>query len=148
MPSSDPHDLLTGRDRDRTYRWLGAGAALLAATVLGLLVFHLWEPNRRLARTGAAGTVYAMYWGGVLALALAGAVVSAFRNGGWAVSVGLVVVPAAALAVHDLVAAFLALPRTEGLEELLREPAALVVLSLVVGTLAFAAGSGTRRFVG
>lgn len=145
MPSTDSHALLVGCDRRRTRRWLGVAGALFVLYLVGLLAFGLWEPDRLWRMFDGHVLLLAAFWGALAALALTAGAVAAYRNDGWAVSVALALVPAAALGLFPLAKLWLVLPSFTGIHRLIPGLPGLVAMALFGGSLAFAVGSGARR---
>lgn len=139
----DPQGGFLGRSRRHTYRWAGFGIGLFALATVGTVLFHLGSFGR-----GAAleRTLFAMFWGAVFGVSLSAAVASAYRNGGWSVSVGLMLAPALSIGLLPIAEPFLRLPTPPRFYDVIVRPAPTLLLGAVlVGTAAFAVGAGIRR---
>lgn len=143
MAASDLPGSVLGRSRNSAYRWAGFGIGLFSLVTAGLLLFHLVSFGREAA---LERTLFAVFWGAIFGVSLFAAAASAYRNGGWIVSVGLMFVPALSIGLLSIAEPFLRLPTPPRLYEVIVRPAPTLLLgAILVGTGAFAAGAGIRR---
>jgi len=139
----DPQGSFLGRIRRSTYRWAGFGVGLFALATVGTVLFHFGSFGGEVA---LERTLFAMFWGAIFGVSLSAAVASAYRIGGWSVSVGLMLVPALSIGLLPIAEPFLRLPTPPRFYEAIVRPAPTLLLGAVlVGTAAFAVGAGIRR---